>query len=430
MHRLPASQAAEERDDAPGDDTRVLSRPAFRAGAPTEISTPLILLDWLSFRENSGSAAFLPWGMHPVERWERARRVEKKATRRLPAEELVPSSREVARRVWLRGGRESGAFSEDWGYHIAPALFLTAASLKDDAGRLLAALQAERPSLAALVDAALDAGLVAGEDLFEMGGSFLDLLALRGAAPRSYDARFGAAGSLSLETSGHGADPPRSALRLILASAVFEEGSGIVRTLLPGATSRRELIPLLSHVRLASGVDAYRQMQARIAATELFAWSRNHLVEGGLLATGNVLGPALEPDEGMMAFLGLRPLPPLFERRISLPAGPLATSVRLYLAVPRPATAVGEPRSASVQEFRMAGGEVEFRERQRRWSWEQERLRGSWGPGGVWRRLTGPARERLAASWAREMASSGHGSHTIWQALRAQLKSLWRGRTR
>lgn len=334
-----------------------------------------------------------------MERWERARRVERMATRRLLAEELAPGSLEVARRVYLRGGRASGAFSEGWGCHIAPALFLTAASLGDDAGRLLAALEAERPSLAALVDEALDAGLVAGEDLFEIGGSFLDLLTSQGAAARSYDARFGAAESLSLETSRDGADPPRNALRLILASAVFEEGSGIVRTLLPGAASRRELTPLLAHLRLEPvAYDVYRRMQARIAATELFAWSRNHLVEGGLLATGNVLSPIVEPDDDLMAFLGFRPLPPLFERRVPLPAGPLATSVRLYLAVPHPAAA--EQRGAPVQELRMVGGEVEFRERKRQWSWEQERLRGSWGPGGGWQRLTRPARERLAASWA------------------------------
>ena len=185
-----------------------------------------------------------------------ARKIEQAANARFQSE-LVPNSLEVSRCLWsIRNRRRNSddksivnlpaKYSEGWGYHISPDLFLTVAAICDQKKNLLRVVSAESATLELVVNCVDKFKMLEGDGLFELGGTFLDLMVSNSdnssssTKPRSYDAKFGEDPCLTVDSPM----PAACNLQIIMANALFEETSGIIRTLVDGPASGKELRPV------------------------------------------------------------------------------------------------------------------------------------------------------------------------------------------
>ena len=312
-----------------------------------------------------------------------ARRIES-AVRARFEDDLVPNSLEVSRELWTirNQRRESGdrsivglppEYSEGWGYHISPDLFFTVASICDHEQHLLRVLSKDACDLHSAVKCVDDCRILEGEQLFELGGSFLDLMVAASNRKRSYDAKFGKHTCLTVDS------PPIADgdLQTMMANALFEETSGIIRTLVDGPASGKELRPIFKSLGFGERYyDEYRRAQSRIAAFELFAWARNQLAPGGFLVVNNVLSPAAVPTEEQLAFLGLAKHPALFERKMTGPGGDYRAAVHVFQAGWK--RDVCESLAAVIEDYPRGRGRSQKRLRQRQWSWLDGKIVAKW----------------------------------------------------
>ena len=292
---------------------------------------------------------------------------------------LNPTSLEVARTLWHRRGDsiqasgEHDDYSEDWGYHISPDLFLVAASLSDYNGHLIQDLISGDSTLRSLILLTHQHGLLADSGIYEIGGRFLDAVVDSPHQNRSYDAKFGALPCLRVDSPS----PAKPGLRMIIASALFEETSGIQRTLVDGPARSKQLRPVFASKGYRSDYYArYRQIQARNASIELFAWARNHLADGGWLVVNNVLSPAVYPSKQQRDFLGFSSHTRLHRKLQRGPGGKYETAVHVFHtnAAERPAS----PLVATVEDYEQENGEWQKRMKRRQWCWRENKLHAQW----------------------------------------------------
>ncbi len=303
-------------------------------------------------------------------------------------DELIPNSLVVAKTLWtIRNRRRAigdpaiinlpDEYSEGWGYHVSPELFLTLAALCDQEQRLLSILSASKKftDIIAHVDehAVLEDG-----GLFELGGSFLDRIVANPSIKRTHDAMFGEQHCITVHSPpvdrDNGSD---TKLKLIFANALFEETSGIIRTLVEGPANNKELQPVFQSLGYGHKYyDGYRRNMSRIAAFELFAWCRNQLETGGLLVVNNVLSPAAVPDDQQLAFLGFASHPTLFARPMTGPGGDYRAAVHVFQAGLK--RNVSERLTAVVEDYPRGWGRSQKRLRQRQWCWLDGKIVAKW----------------------------------------------------
>lgn len=317
------------------------------------------------------------------DRFAYARRIEKMAMA-IFGQALVPNSLIIAQTFWaIRNQRQESAersvfnlpteYSDGWGYHISPELFLAVAALCDGEQNLLRALSHDDVCIESIVRCVEEHRMLEDDAIFELGGTFLDQIVSSSGKRRSYDAKFGKQNCLTV-ADGSTAD---SNLQVIMASALFEETSGIIRTLADGPASRKELQPVFQSLGYGEKYyDEYRRAQSRIAAFELFAWARNHLATGGYLVVNNVLSPAAVPDEEQLAFLGFASHPTMYPKQMSGPGGDYWAAIHVFQAgLKRDAS---ERLTAVIEDYPPGTGRWQKRLRQRQWSWLDGKIAAKW----------------------------------------------------
>lgn len=216
-------------------------------------------------------------------------------------------------------------------------------------------------------------GVLASADILEIGGTFLSLI--DETTSRCYDAEFQPERSVTLDQ-----DPfVQTDVSLILANGVFEEGSGITRTLHKGRATWKELEPLFRTRGLVrQDFECYRRSQAVAAAVELFAWARNHLRLGGRLLFNNLLSPMVMPDAATLRLFGLE-LEPVYARKAKIyPFGPVESCVCGVRAIERGGPQESARASVRSEEIR-DGTEGPFVvARIRTYEWTGDRIVAAW----------------------------------------------------
>ena len=118
------------------------------------------------------------------DRFAYARRIEKMANA-IFGQALVPNSLIIAQTLWAtRNARRESAdktvfnlpaeYSDGWGYHVSPDLFLAVAALCDPEQKILAALSGDDVCIETVVRCVEEHGILETDAIFELGGSFLD----------------------------------------------------------------------------------------------------------------------------------------------------------------------------------------------------------------------------------------------------------------
>ncbi|MCB9669434.1 MAG: hypothetical protein H6736_10260 [Alphaproteobacteria bacterium] len=210
-----------------------------------------------------------------------------------------------------------------WGAHLALPL------LRDLVERL-------DPSLSVHPDAAtwvaeVDArGVLDREPLLEVGGAFLHLLWHDGHT--AIDDRYGSGAPLRADTPVVGGP-----FRVAFANALFEEGSGIVRTLGPPP----------DRAALGAAWPAVRLALARAAAVEVVLAVAQRLHPGGVFLVDNVLSPAVTVPDATLARIGMRALPRRSVLQVQTAHGRLETAVWGFERVGAPTWPVEGPAHPS-----------------------------------------------------------------------------------
>ena len=191
-----------------------------------------------------------------------------------------------------------------WGAHCGLPLFLTMAACLDGE-RTLEVMRSGKPTdwvraLAGLVDSRV----------FELGGSFVEPL-----GGRFFDAAYRGTHVVAGGLSERPAD-------VVLANAVFEEGSGIARTLVEPDSAKA--IRGLDYGR-------WRGEVGRAAAVEILVALRHLLKPGSVILSSNVLSPSVLSVD--LQPLGLSRLPARFVERTPTRFGMLQTAVEVLVCV-------------------------------------------------------------------------------------------------
>ena len=282
---------------------------------------------------------------------------------------MSSQSLEVARVVAEQNPRAE--FSANWGAHCTPGLFFTLCGLLDDSDNLRRSLEQRRQiSIADCISAALAEGLfhnATEHGLMEWGGQFLPSLPGSGTDP-AVDEIFSLDNPPAVENA-----------RIIFANAVFEDGSGIARTLVDGSVTLRELLALFSDDPhpLQRACD-YRAQQSEIAACELFAVARNLLQTNGLLVISNVLAPHIVPCPQMLEWLRMRRVCATFTKTREIHGQMVDTSVLVFGRDEAPPDPVVQ--RVTVPSHRLVDGSLVTTYRTRAWKWEFHQIRADWEP--------------------------------------------------
>ena len=158
-------------------------------------------------------------------------------------------------------------------------------------------------------------------------------------------------------------------MRLVFSSAVFEESSGIHKTLAQGPTTQHELGRHFALMGLGEQYyDSFRRQLARLAAVELFAWAKNHLGLNGHIVCDNSLSPKVVPTPPQLEFLGFELVTELFREQ----RGEFTASVSVYRSVERAAT------QEMLGESCLVVDSGHLRKRTRIWRWIGEAISGTW----------------------------------------------------